>query len=105
MAKEVNKSEAVRAVFEKNPETRNKDVIAILAKRNIVVTPALVGNIKHGMKKNASNKRSSRQTVISTTQTEVAGLNQLLLAKNFVTEVGGFQNARSALDTLEQLSS
>lgn len=103
MAKEISKSEAVRAVFEKNPEIRNKDVMSLLAKRGIQVTAALVGNIKHGLKKNSAKPRKASVTT-TTAQTEITGLDQLLRAKNFVAEVGGFANARSVLDTLEQLA-
>lgn len=97
----INKSQKIRETFATmGHDARPKDVIAELAKSKIEVSPAAVSNIKAklvgGMRKRSRKGHRSSSDSIS--------LESLVSAKKFAEQLGGLENAQSALSALAQLS-
>ena len=94
------KSQAIRAYLTQHKRAKPKVVIAALAEQGITVTGPMVSNTKTRM------KLSRRRRKVAQTNAEVAGLSlkNLMAAKKLVKSVGGFQQAREAVDALAKLS-
>lgn len=104
----VNKSELIREILNGGADVRNKDVIATLKDRKIVVSPAQVSNVRTAMGKNGARKlrrrgRIARGRPAMSTHDSVS-LTSLIAAKKLAEAMGGVDRARIALDALAKLS-
>lgn len=106
----LNKSEAIRDYIKKNPQARNVDVVAALAKTGIKVPPSQVSTVRakmSGPKRKKKAKGTQRKAAgkagrpAASDQVSVAALIQ---ARRFAAEVGGVDEAISLLRTVEKLS-
>jgi hypothetical protein len=104
----VNKSQAIRDFLSTNPEATGSEITAALAKKGIKVSPGLASNVKYTSgpkrkKKTSKNKVVKRRLPGRRSASELSA-NDLLAAKQLADQLGGIQEARRALDTLEKLT-
>ncbi len=104
----VNKSELIREILNGGADVRNKDVIATLKDRKIVVSPAQVSNVRTAMGKNGSIKLRRRGRIArgrpAVSSHDSVSLTSLIAAKKLAEAMGGVDRARVALDALAKLS-
>jgi hypothetical protein len=109
MAKRVKRgqrSQAIRDYLSANPAAGPKDVIAALKEQGVAVTTGLVSNIKYGGKKSAG-RRGRKLTMRSAARRGgllALSVEQLVEVKKFANSLGGTDQLRQALDTLDQLA-
>jgi hypothetical protein len=104
-----NKSAAIRAILNRKPEAGPTEVCAILKRKGIEATPALVSNVKVAMlkkqggsaKSNGAAKRRGRPGRKAAGDT--VSMASLLEARKFAAQVGGVEQAVDLLKTLAQL--
>lgn len=109
----VNKSDAVRAYLDQDPSAGPNAVVAALKEQGIEVSKSLVNALKAKAKAGktprttaAPRRASVPQTAVSrTTANAAAKLSaaDLLEAKKLVDQLGGIEQTRQALETLEHL--
>jgi hypothetical protein len=106
----VNKSKAIRDWKQANPRHKPKQIAAALGKKGIKVTPGFVSTILSTSKKKKTIGKPGRPKGSRTVQagrspkpsTEIS-YESLLKVKQIVREMGGIEDARSALTALEHL--
>ena len=106
----VNKSQAIRDCLATNPKATPNEIVAALGKKGIKVSPGLASNVKYtsgpkrrlkkktGKKKVVKRRRPGRRSAAE------LSADDLLAAKQLADQLGGIQEARRALDTLEKLT-
>jgi hypothetical protein len=120
----VNKSKAIRDYYDANPAAMPAEVAEAMKAQGIDVTPAFVSTVKSNAKKtgtpgrrgrpagSTAKKAATKKKVAQKSTRAAAGKNKggnevsldaLINAKKLVDEMGGVENARSALSVLEQL--
>ncbi len=117
-----NKSEAIRAYYDENPEAKPKDVVAAMKEKRLTVTPAFVSTIRSkqlarvnqppkrrgrpkGSTKMVASKRGAGRKAAASVSTDSLSLSSLLKAKELIAELGGAENAHATIDAVDQLSS
>ena len=111
---DVNRSEAVRNYLEDHPDATASVVVPALAQEGITVSGQLVNNVRSTLKKKAKKRvakrgrRPGRKKVAAKRAARPMGNNELSTAalfeaKQLADDLGGIDQARKALDTLEQL--
>lgn len=96
-----NRSDAIRGYLTQHPDAKPKEIRTALAKQGVKVGAGLVSNVKHTFfKKSAAPmvRVAARKTSSATVTIE-----QLLEVKRLADAIGGFDQIRKALETLEQL--
>lgn len=89
----VNKAAKIREMFEKlGPGARPRDVIAGLAEEKIAVSSAQVSNIKATL--GGGGKRTARGGI---------SIEDLVIAKRFVEQLGSVERAAGAISALAKL--
>ena len=105
--KAITGSESIRRYIAKYPSSKPKEIELGLKQEGVKVSMALISNVKYGGgKKAGKKKRRMRGAVVhaAARRTSVAvTVEQLLEVKKFADSVGGVDQVRTALDTLEQL--
>ena len=100
---ELSKTQAVKNYLARHPEATARIVIPALASEGINVSQALVNNTRSRLKKQPRRKfRTARVSVARRTSAQLSA-DDLFEAKRLVDQLGGIDNARKALDALEQL--
>lgn len=103
----VNKSELIREILNSG-DVRNKDVIATLKDRKIVVSPAQVSNVRTALAKKGNVKLRGRRRMAggrpAVSSHDEVSLSSLIAAKKLAEAMGGVERARVALDALARLS-
>jgi len=115
-----NKSQAIRDYYEANPEAKPKAVVEALAAQGVNVTPAFVSTIKSTSinkgPKSAKGKRgpkpgaSVKAPKVAAAKPAAAksnggvSIDTLIKAKGLVKELGGIENAMTALAALKRLA-
>lgn len=116
-----NKSQAIREYYEAHPDAKPKAVVEALAAKGVVVTPAFVSTIKStsinkGAKPAAKGKRGPKPGAsvkapkvaaakpAAAKSTGGVSIDTLIKAKGLVKELGGIDNAMSALAALKRLA-
>ena len=90
----INKAQAIRdALTAMGVDARNKDVIALLKKKKIAVSPAQVSNIKKDLR--GGKRGRPKKGAVS-----VGGL---MAAKRLIAATGSVEKARACLATLVEL--
>jgi hypothetical protein len=111
-ARESSKSQAVRDYLAKNPDAGPKQVVEDLAAKGIKVSRSLASVVKYKSrpKRKATKKRKVRRrrmtTAVAARRTTRAShltADDLLEAKKLVDSLGGIDEARRALEALDQL--
>jgi hypothetical protein len=101
-----SRSQAIREYLAVKPEAGPKEVISALKAKGVTVTVGLVSNIKYGGKNKKSRRGRAMTVRAAARRTRKSGLtiDQLLEVKRFADSLGGADQLRRALDTLEQLA-
>jgi hypothetical protein len=115
-----NKSQAIRDYYKAHPEAKPKAVVEALAAQGVVVTPAFVSTIKstsinkspkpakgkRGPKPGASVKapKFAASKPVAAKSNGGVSIDTLIKAKGLVKELGGIENAMSALAALKRLA-
>lgn len=110
--KSVNKSLAIREYLAVSPDAKPPEVIAAMKSKGITVTAQFVSTVKSTSKKKSTRgkspvkkstaaKRGPRKATLKAAG--AISLDSLIKAKQLVEEMGGVEEARSALTALEQL--
>jgi len=116
-----NKSQAIRAYYEANPEAKPKQVVEALAAQGVDVTAAFVSTIKStSVNKSAKPAKAKRGPKAATTSVKApkaaaakpaaakasggVSIDSLIKAKSLVRDLGGIDNALSALAALKRLA-
>ena len=96
MAEKINKSQLIRDQLAKTPDASPTEVAERLGKG---FDAAYVSTIKSNEKRKAEKKgrKPSKNTKL------LATAEQIALAIKFVKEVGGIEQAKAALDTIERI--
>ena len=102
-----NKSQAIRDYLQQDPGATPKQIVAALAERGIKVNESLAGNVKYTSGARGGPRRgrgrgpgrpSTRRVAINTLSAQ-----DLVEAKKLADQLGGIEQARKALEALEQL--
>ena len=115
-AAQVNKSQAIRDYRKEHPKHKPKQIAAELGKRGIKVSPQFVSTILSTSKKKKTirkpgrpkGSRKGRSTAAARSTPEFShdvSFESLMKVKQIVIEMGGIDDARTALTALEQLMS
>lgn len=95
------RSAAVREFLAENPSASPKTVVAGLKEKGIEVSEGLVSVIKYRKPSGGAGRRG--RTAFQLGANGDISANALLEVKRVVDALGGFEKAREALTTLEQL--
>ena len=116
----VNKSQAIRDYYKANRKAKPKQVVEAMAEQGIKVSAQYVSTIRTNSKKKSQKKgpgrpvgrpagrpagRKAGRPAAKSTGGQTVNLDSLLRVKEMVEEVGGIEEARTALAALERLSS
>ena len=124
-AGEVNKTQAIRDYKSANPDQKPKAISEALVKQGVEVTPGYVSTILSNSKRKPTSGRRGRPKgsknvkavrAVGTAKKAVGrpskaaaasgsevSVNSLLKMKTLISQVGGIDEAKSALSTLEKL--
>ncbi|WP_254513312.1 hypothetical protein [Anatilimnocola floriformis] len=98
-----NKSSAIRDYKTANPTAAPKEIAEALAKDGLVVSAQFVSTVLSNAKKKGGKIGKRGPKPGRKAAAAGGGLEQLLTAKKMVEQLGGIENARSALNVLAQL--
>lgn len=101
----VNRSQAIRDYLETDPGATPKTIVSALAAQGIEVSEGLASNVKYTTqaKQRGGWKRPGKRGRRRGAAAGSVSASDLFEAKRLVDVVGGIEEARKALDTLEQL--
>ena len=101
----VNKSEAIREYLNQQPGATPKEIVAALAQQGIKVSEGLAGNVKYTSAKRGRVGRGRRGRPPGRRGGAGGALSaqDLLEAKKLADQLGGIDQARRALEALQQL--
>ena len=105
----VNKSQLIRDYISKNPQAKPRVVAQELSQGDLQVSITLVNNVI--ARSRAQKSKRGRPSTFSRRINLKAGahsrgivsLDALLLAKEFINEAGGIEQAKATLDALQRL--
>jgi hypothetical protein len=99
---EVNKSAAIRELYNQNPEMKVKEIISDLSGRGISVTPNLVYLIKGKLKGERTRRRHVNRNAakVAKASGNVDAVAAILRVKALGTELGGLGNLKALVDAL-----
>lgn len=107
-----NKSQAIRDYLAENPQATASEIVPALKKQGFKVSPGLVSQVKstsgpkRGRRKGAKKKGTRKKGPARAGRPAAAGglsLSDLQEAKRLADQLGGVQEARAALEALEEL--
>jgi hypothetical protein len=105
--KAITGSESIRRYIAKHPSSKPKEIELGLKQEGVNVSRALISNVKYGGGKKAGKKKRRMKAAVvhaAARKTSAAlSVEQLLAVKQFADSIGGVEQVRTALDTLEQL--
>ena len=104
-ARGVNKSQAIRDYLAANPQATPNEIVAALKQQGIKVSQGLVSNVKYSKPRAGGKKRRGRPPGRgrATAANGALTASDLIEAKRVVEQLGGIEQARQALATLEEL--
>ena len=104
-ARGVNKSQAIRDHLAANPQATPNEIVAALKQQGIKVSPGLASNIKYTSGRAGGKKRRGRPPGRGRTIAANGALSvtDLIEAKRVAEQLGGIEQAKQALATLEAL--
>jgi len=103
-----SKSQAIRNYLESSPDAPAKEVKEALRAKNMVVSDALVNNVKHMMRKGKSPAKSTTTTAgrggrAGRAANGAGSFDGMFEAKRLADQLGGIEEAKAALDNLKKL--
>jgi hypothetical protein len=103
----VSGSELIRRYIARHPAEKPKAIELGLKQEGVKVSMALIGRVKYAKGTKAGKRRKSSTQVVRvaarTTPAAAVSVEQLLEVKRFADSLGGADQLRQALDTLERL--
>jgi hypothetical protein len=103
----VSGSESIRRFLAKHPGAMPVEIETGLKAEGIRVSRALISNVKYGSGKKKAKKRRGRRAMLHVaarkTPAVAVTVEQLLDVKRLADSLGGAEQVRTALETLEQL--
>ena len=104
-ARGVNKSEVIRKYRQENPDSGPKAISEALGKAGHKVTPAFVSTVLSNDKRKSGKPqgRRGRRPPTTAVNNGAVALSQLIQAKKLADQMGGVDQARTALDSLAKL--
>lgn len=102
--KPLNKAEAIRNYKRDHPDSKPKEISEVLNKKGYKTNPQYVSMIlsSERRKKGTAKTRQPSATVIS--GNEQISVDDLLVAKAFVNQIGSVSAARAAVDAFARIS-
>ncbi|TWT98590.1 hypothetical protein [Stieleria varia] len=122
----VNKSKEIRDYYAANPKAKPKEIVEAMAEKGINVSAQYVSTIRINSKKKSGKKtgkkrgrpvgstkgrpvgrpagRPAGRPPLSSKSTDMVNVDALLAVKKMVEQVGGIDQAKSALNALEKLT-
>ena len=98
----MNKSEAIRNYLAAQPNATPNEIVAGLKQQGITVSPGLASNVKYTSgRPRKGPKRRGRPA--KTESNGALSVSDLVEAKKLADQLGGIEQARQALATLEEL--
>jgi hypothetical protein len=97
------KTQVIREYLAAHPTEGPAAVVTGLKAQGITVKPGLVSAIKYGKPRGKRPRPSVRVAARRTTRNGSITVEQLLEVKKLADSIGGVEQARSALDTLDRL--
>lgn len=98
----VNQSQAIRDYLAANPTASANEIVAGLKQQGITVSPGLASNVKYTSgRRRKGPKRRGRPA--KTERNGALSVSDLVEAKKLADQLGGIEQARQALATLEEL--
>jgi hypothetical protein len=99
------KTKAVRDYIAANPKAAPKEIVAGLATTGMRIKLGLANSLKYSKKKRGRRKSATVASAARRTRTSngAVTIDQLLEVKRLTDSLGGPQQVRQALETLEQL--
>jgi len=101
-AKTTSMSQHIKAYLAMSPDAGPKAVIEALAKKGITVKSGLVSNVKYASAQKSKKKSVRRRLPTRNTSSSLSAAD-LIAAKRFVDSIGSGENAKQAIDMLEEL--
>ena len=98
-----NKSQAIRDYYDANPSAKPKEVASELKKKGIKVSAAFVSTIRSTSKRKTGKIGKPGRPAGSSRKNGQVSVDMLLKAKDLVNEMGGIQQAKTAIAALEKL--
>ncbi len=106
-AKRGVRSQAIREYLSKNPKAGPKQVVEALKEKGVVVKLGLVSAVKYGTGKRSKSRRgrspSVRVAARRTRGVPPVTVEQLIEVKRLAVAIGGVEQVRRVLETLEML--
>lgn len=98
----VSKSQAIRDVFEKNPQATAKEVVDGLAQKQIEVKPGLVYMVKGQLAQMKSHRRKKASRVARAGQKTGSAdpIALIVKVKELAREAGGMDNLKTLISVL-----
>ena len=97
------RSQAVREYLSQNPDASPRQVVSALAAQGIDVKETLVGSIKYGKRAKTAGRKKGPGRAKPSRANGTLTSDDLLEAKRLAERLGGIEQVRAALETLEQL--
>ena len=97
------RSQAIRDYLAQNPDASPRQVVDGLKAQGIPVKETLVGSIKYGKRAKAASRKKGAGRATPSRANGTLTSDDLLEAKRIADRLGGIEQARAALETLEQL--
>jgi hypothetical protein len=99
---EVNKSAAIREIYEQYPKMKVKQIVSTLAEHGISVAPNLVYMVKGKMKGEKTHRRKVNRIAAraATSAGNMDALATIIKVKALAAEVGGFDALKALVDAL-----
>ena len=104
-----NKSQAIRDYLSAQPEATPNEIVAGLKQQGITVSPGLASNVKYTSGRASRKVRGRRGRRVGRPAGRTRGSNgalsasDLIEAKKLADQLGGIEQARRALEALEEL--
>lgn len=99
---DINKSAEIRAILDKNPKTKIKEVMETLAQRGIKVSYNLVYGIK--ARKGAKRRKMKRQQAVASAKAAgvVNPVELILEVRSLAGKAGGIRKFKELVDALAE---
>ena len=96
--KPMNKSQAIREALAAHPDKSPSEIAAVLKAKGLKVNAQYVSTIKSNSKGKAKKSRRSKAG-----RATANGAAPILAAIRFINDAGGIEQAKQALETVEQV--
>ena len=102
--KPLNKAAAIREYKEKHPDALPKEITEVLNRKGYEVNPQYVSMILSVARKKAGTSKPRKLARSAAAMGDEFTLDQLMVAKRFIGEMGGVDRAQAAVDAVAELA-